>query len=51
MIDLNAKIEAIERRNQERRRIDDERRSAEIEALTLQQQQIELFLDNIKDKS
>ncbi len=50
VIELNSKIEAIERRNAERRKVDTSRREVQIQLLTQQREHLENFIDTIKTK-
>ena len=48
-IELKSKIDAIEKKNKEKRKIDEERRTAELEFLKYQENHLSNFLQSIQD--
>ena len=48
-IELKSKIDAIEKKNKEKRKIDEDRRTAELEFLKYQETHLSNFLQNLQD--
>jgi dynein light intermediate chain len=48
-IELKSKIDAIEKKNKEKRKIDEERRTSELEFLKYQETHLSTFLQNLQD--
>lgn len=51
MAELNSKIEAIEKRNKERREVELKKREQEVEFLRYQEVHLTKFLNQVKEKS